>query len=422
MFSADGRDLAISLAYGTENMIGIIDIRMSFTDRLGHTLHDVSGLTFSANGDRVICTTKAGDLLSYRPRFSPQWEHHLSNLGTIHSMSLLRSGHLVVNSGGSIQLLEGKYDRSSSASLDPEITRVYQLDNGKVICSPSRDHKYVDLLDMETMKTLAHYRVESDERDASFTPRFVCASTDQRIAVLCPNGFYLKLYSIDFTFPRWKQPSSRPVLLGALSPDGSTLITVTGGEDPDGGGDWELCARRVSDGEIRHGTPFIRKGRPPSNIAFISGTQFYTEDLFTPLLNEDKGSYEDEDNCKGDHTQTLSVPRTAVSKRPEVHRHKECCVRKTFSLKTVESHQAPRLRIEIEETPGEEIVPVNQPYALDESLEWVVDAKLRKVCWLPPGYITGTKDGHFFVDSSIVMAGRDGVVRRLTFRNPSSDS
>jgi hypothetical protein len=71
--------------------------------------------------------------------------------------------------------------------------------------------------------------------------------------------------------------------------------------------------------------------------------------------------------------------------------------------------------------PGEEILPVH-PYALDDNLEWVVDAKSRRVCWLPPGYISGIEDGHFFVGSSIVMGGQDGIVRRLTFRNPSSDS
>jgi hypothetical protein len=57
-------------------------------------------------------------------------------------------------------------------------------------------------------------------------------------------------------------------------------------------------------------------------------------------------------------------------------------------------------------------------YTLDEDLEWVVDSKSRRVCWLPPGYVTGKENGHFFVDSSIVMAGQDGVVRRLTFKEP----
>ena len=46
-----------------------------------------------------------------------------------------------------------------------------------------------------------------------------------------------------------------------------------------------------------------------------------------------------------------------------------------------------------------------RPYALDKNLEWVVGAKLRRVCWLPPGYISGVEDGYFSVGSSVVVAG-----------------
>jgi hypothetical protein len=100
-----------------------------------------------------------------------------------------------------------------------------------------------------------------------------------------------------------------------------------------------------------------------------------------------------------------SIPRSAASEKPSpyrlsglISRSKKCRERKYF-----QPHQP-------------------HPYSLDDNLEWVVDAKSRRVCWLPPGYISGIEDGHFFVGSSIVMAGQDGIVRRLTFRNPSSDS
>ena len=109
VFSADERQLAISVASGIENMIKntivIIDTGTCLTQESTPPLRDVSCLTFSDNGDRVICATKTGDLWSYTPTFSSNWDNRLIRLGTIHSMSLLRNGHLVVNSGGSIQLL-----------------------------------------------------------------------------------------------------------------------------------------------------------------------------------------------------------------------------------------------------------------------------------------------------------------------------
>jgi len=98
--------------------------------------------------------------------------------------------------------------------------------------------------------------------------------------------------------------------------------------------------------------------------------------------------------------------------------HKELSIRETFFLKDIGSH------LEIEEVSVEEILPAPQayPYALDDNLEWVVAAKSRRVCWLPQGYVSGIENGHFFVGSSIVMAGRDGIVRKLAFREQSSDS
>ena len=71
---------------------------------------------------------------------------------------------------------------------------------------------------------------------------------------------------------------------------------------------------------------------------------------------------------------------------------------------------------------SEESVLSTHPYELDENLEWVIDVESRRVCWLPPGYVSGIANGHFFVGSSIVMAGKDGTVRKLLFREPRSNS
>jgi hypothetical protein len=40
---------------------------------------------------------------------------------------------------------------------------------------------------METMKNLANHRIEPDEFDVSSTPRLLCASIDEHIAILCSN-------------------------------------------------------------------------------------------------------------------------------------------------------------------------------------------------------------------------------------------
>jgi hypothetical protein len=60
------------------------------------------------------------------------------------------------------------------------------------------------------------------------------------------------------------------------------------------------------------------------------------------------------------------------------------------------------------------------PYALDANCEWIVDAKSRKICWIPPGNIQRGEGGHFWAGLSLVMVGDDGVVRKLSFKEPDN--
>ena len=455
-FSVHQHRLAVLLVRGAEGKITTIDIRTGAVLESSYTPHDISSLTFSNDGDRVICATNVGNLLSHTPRYSSGWYHYLTHLGAVHSMSLLRGGHLAVGSGESIQLLELEHLRPSGASQDPEIARVYWLDTEKAICGSSRDHRDVYLLDMAATKTLTHHHIKVDEFDAAFTPRFLCASFDHAITILSlrkPDSFALRQREVGWDYALWEQLSSRPVLLGAISPGGQHIITICGGEDPTGDGDWELCVRGAvgSSGDILDAIPFNRKGGPPRKIVFTSEDHFYIEErLVFSAPPRDEDVFKDRVQRSSNppttfkhpslHPQELDVRHTSphirkpVARRPDeittsttgsesqprtgVH-HKEYIVQKTFSLKT---NQTPPSRVKIEEVPGEEILPVFHPYSLDENLEWVVDNRSRRVCWLPPGYGTRIEDGHFFVGSSIVMAGRDGIIRKLTFREPRSDS
>ena len=391
-FSAGQRQLAILTTRIVDEIV-VTGIQTGSVLVSSPPLMGVCCFTFSGDGDRIICATITGDLrYSNTSAHSFTWSHPKS-LGTIHSMGLLWSGHLVANFGKSIQLLELEYTQSPSADLDPEVARVCQLDN-KVFYASSKDHVY--LLDMETMKTLTTYHPKLDERGIWFRPRFICASIDRDIAVRCfqkrHGSFALKLHTITRTVHKWEKSLSQPVVLGALSPDGEWLVIVSGSEGPAGGKDWELelSVRRVSDGE-NLASSFTFKGRQPGNIAFTSKIRFYIDDhrvFSAPPSDEDEDGSEGEDHH----------------------------FRKTFSLRALRSDR------KIKEVSRKEILPT-YPYALDKNLEWVVDTKSRsRVCWLPPCYISGVENGHFFVGSSIVMAGQDGIVRKLTFRNPSSDS
>ena len=182
------------------------------------------------------------------------------------------------------------------------------------------------------------------------------------------------------------------MLSGALSPGGEKLIAVLECNGLPGDLGWELCVQRSSDGRVL--ASIRQAGRSPNNIVFTSETQFYTEVT---------------------HVRATSTPLPEPQNYTKVKDDdKGHSVRTTFTLTPTTSKS-----YRIQEV-SEEIL--NAPYTLDENLEWVVDAESRKVCWLPPGYVSGIENGHFFVGSSIVMAGQDGTVRRLTFRDPCSES
>ena len=385
VFSAGRHGLAVLSTSGIQSRITFIDIRMGQLLFSSFLSTHISCFTFSGGG--VVCGTGTGDLRRVRVTpYSLHWDEHMSQLGTMHSIDLLQSGHLVVNVGGSIQVLEPT--TPSGTGLNPEISHVYPLDSGRAICASSRARGNADLVDMETMKTRVGYGVTPGDPDSSFTPRILCASPDRRTTILnfAMTGRTIPKPQVIYrAFPEWESDLLQPVLLVALSPGGGELVIVV--DSVDGG--WGFRVVDVLDGKIIF--PATQTGKQPQNIAFTSKAEFYTD-------------HEDED-CRKETSRTQeSHPDRLVTR----------CVRTTFVLN-------PRSPADMISKLSEERILSIHPYELDKNLEWVVDAKSRRVCWLPPDYVTGIENGHFFVGSSIIMAGRDGIPRKLTFREPRSE-
>ena len=61
---------------------------------------------------------------------------------------------------------------------------------------------------------------------------------------------------------------------------------------------------------------------------------------------------------------------------------------------------------------------VTLPYTLDANCEWVLDANSRKICWISPGNLRRGDGGHFWTGRTLVMIGGDGVVRKVSFKEP----
>lgn len=54
-------------------------------------------------------------------------------------------------------------------------------------------------------------------------------------------------------------------------------------------------------------------------------------------------------------------------------------------------------------------------FFVDDSHEWVV-SRSQRICWIPPGYIGYVQASSCWAGSTLVMAGQDGTLRKLTFR------
>ena len=61
---------------------------------------------------------------------------------------------------------------------------------------------------------------------------------------------------------------------------------------------------------------------------------------------------------------------------------------------------------------------VTPPYSLDANCEWVLDAESRKICWISPGNVRRGDGGHFWIGTTLFMVGGDGVLRKVTFKDP----
>ena len=51
---------------------------------------------------------------------------------------------------------------------------------------------------------------------------------------------------------------------------------------------------------------------------------------------------------------------------------------------------------------------------VDDSREWVVGGPQR-VRWILVAYTRGVQESYHWIESSLIMAGQDGVLRMLTF-------
>jgi hypothetical protein len=277
------------------------------------------------------------------------------------SVSCLPNGTVVANSSGSgIQLLSLEGGHAPSKRPTISALTVHAFDQGGILSIFPTSRDYIALLEPKTMSQLLKIPARGTR---SLAPTrhttILCASHKNLMAVYYfkegKRGL-LQLWRFREDVPRWTVQVSGVQKIGRISPTAARLVTI----HPGG----------------RLSRVFVWNARNGQLEAHIDRS------LFCPLEIE-----------------FISDVKFAL-------RHASGGV--SF---TVLPSGALRLGLITGWSQGKRDLDV------DDTHEWVVSGS-KKICWVPPGYIGSIQPSYCWVGHSLVMAGQDGTLRKLTFREP----
>ena len=322
---------------------------------------NVSCFTFSQTTEELVCGMEADGIQLFN--FSTRLSKHLKHPDTMTSVSSLQNGTVVANFAGSgIQLLS--LDRGHATSQEPTISAltVRAFDQGKIttIFSTSRDH--VLLLETATMSQLLRVPVQSTLPASTHHTTILCASHKNLMAVYHfkeGNQGFLQSWRFHDRDPSWIVEAEGAPAIGRISPNGALLVTLH-----------DLSYQRlvfVWNAQNGRLDARLEESSKPRDMEFTSDMElgFHYDNAceFYPVSS-----------------QGLDRGRSRFVPLPE----------------PLQNRWGP---------------------GVDDTHEWVVCGSQRG-CWIPPGYIGLARRSYCWAGSSLLMVGQDGMLRKLTFREP----
>ena len=361
-YSKEFHQLAIVTATRAESTVITMDPR---TDALlsSETQHHLSCFAFSRTAQELVCGTEAPGLTVFNLS-RPDWKW-LNYPATIASISTLSNGTVVVNIEGSgIQLLslDGKNDSFPLPAI-PALT-VDAFDEGRIIAVHQTTRDRILLLELATMSELFALPLNTRKIPTDRSP-VLCASLENKLAIYnFEEGGRERLELWSQHGPRWTVIISEQPSAGGISPNGSRLVSLH-----DTHNSTHIYVRDLQNGRLQAHL-LVDRSWPthPLEIKFKSEDRFYSKhDAFR-------------------------IPYIISSQKPG------------SSSRSIVCHgQLPLV--------GQS----RRFYEVDDTREWVVGSS-KKICWIPPGYIGSNHRSYCWAGHTLVMAGQDGTLRKLTFR------
>jgi len=324
---------------------------------------------------------------------SYDWTNNPPLLNTATSVAVLLNRNLVAQTKDTIQIFSTDVLTSGEALNDTRVSHVYPLDKNHIICllQPTRD---LAVLELETLREL-------HRGDETLPFKLFVVPSLLLVEPMMPYIYYLsRTAHVWRVVDSWLSGTSlsrdieipddnRPLLLYGLSPTGTRIASI-----------------------FRYGCSplviWVKDTKNGDELAMLplEGGDLESEEVYDITFDSETRFYLKIDG-PGRHVQ---VPCDITPSEWDPDRGP--------MVEKVEKGLDHRYKV----TKGEPM-PLSEPrappqYTLDANCEWVLDVQSRKICWISPRNLRRGRGGHFWAGPSLVMVGDDGVVRKVSFREP----
>ena len=323
-----------------------------------------SSFTFSQPSEEFVCGMEARGMQLFNVS-TRRWRC-VEHPDTIISISSLPNGTIVAHCAGSgIQLLgmEGGYAASKQPTIST-LTVHSHLPYQRIAVVPnSRD--CIVFLDPATLSQL--FKIPNKESRTSINRIYVFSKSLRRDTIVYSfherGKEYMELWEFKDKRPRWTVEITGPPLISSTSPSGDQLVAFC-----DLDGLTLICVWDAWTGNLKAelGTDHAH----PSDLTFLTEAQF----------------------C------SFEGPVRGIS----------------YKITPPEDPLVLRHSITLDEG-GSLVWEPRRYYDVDDTHEWVVRGSDR-ICWVPPGYIGAVQSSYCWVGNMLFMAGQDGTLRKLTFK------
>ena len=323
-------------------------------------------------GDKIACITPPNGVQLFDLN-SHVWTNNSPLLNAAISIAVSLGRNLVVQAKESIQIFSLGVLGASKAHNSTHPSHIYPLGKKHIVClQPTR---HLTLLELDTLQEL-HPDNNASPLGSLPTdqPHSTPVSAGHGLVAELGIPAVMQAWQSGVPLPEWVEAPDEDAPLSGLSPKFTWVVTVYGSPRR------ELRVNDAMDGTLLASLSLEDEGLEIGEVydlTFDSETRFH--------LNIDG---------LGGH---IRIPYDIVASPSEHYSH-------TITQGEPMPLSEPRA------TP---------PYTLDANCEWVVDAEMRKICWISPENIRRGDGSHFWAGLSLVVVGDDGVVRKLTFKEPN---